>query len=169
MVVFVLVVVFVVIMTLVAESDAYSNDYITAGLLSLIFGAILGGILSFSLGKVVRVADFNEVKSYNLITLGDSLAIEGEYPLTIQYSTSKMKLAYYRHDGNGSIQRVMISKDLATIHRSDTVTTPRIDVHIKTFKGFSDTWVWSARNIGEQRYDIYLPTGTKVPSVLEVQ
>ena len=146
------------------HKDYAPRQYVGAAISGALAGALLGVILSFGIGQL-RVATFNEMVSHELLVLGDSLTVEGNNPLTLEYKNNSAELAYYRCDEFGSIHRINISNALADIHYSDTVTVPRIDVHIRAMGDFTQTWVWDARNVGDQRYDIYLPTGTEIPAI----
>jgi len=128
-----------------------------------VVGFIFSGLLLL-FGSAFQIAEYSETVTHEIVSMGDGTDTDASFFLGCGYIEENMVYNYYRKTDNGGIVRRSISADIATIYETDTLTTPKIVIHMVPYHndGF---WFPLNGNRGNQKYDIYLPKGSVIKDI----
>lgn len=107
---------------------------------------------------------YTEKVVHELVSINDGNNTDGNFILVSGHIGEKHVYNYYRKDDSGGIVRRSISANLTTIYEVDSLDTPRLEVYI--VKKLNDSWWFPiSGNGGNQKYHLYLPTGSIIKEI----
>ena len=135
-----------------------------SGVICGILVSIVLSMLLLLLGSLFQRGDYTKTVTHEIVSMGDGSGTDASFFLGCGYIEDNLVYNYYRKSENGGMVRRSISAEIATIYETDTLTVPRIVVHIVPVDngGF---WFPMNSNGGNQKYDIYLPVGSVIKDI----